>query len=144
MNAQSLPKARDTMPMALREFEPDVVAVPPIIAMLRVLAPACRAKARLDLFHACAMLSVDRTQAAQGFADALLRTLEQGLARAPVLHRAGSIELSFDEAWLAALLAADARGDVDSFTFLTRARLNRAAVRQIGFLVTGLQRRMAA
>lgn len=115
-----------------------------MIAMLRAMAPVCRAKARLDLFQACAMLSMERGSAAQGFAEALLRTLEQGLGRMPVLHRAGSDELSFDEAWLAALFAAEARGDADSFAFLTRSRLNRAAVRQIGFLVAGLQRRAAA
>ena len=131
------------MPFAQRQYQPDLAPVPPVIALLRVLAPACRAKARLDLFQACAMLSGDRNQAAQGFADALLRTLEQGLGRVPVLHRAGSVEMSFDECWLAALFAADARGDVDSFTFLTRARLNRVAVRQIGFLVASLSRRMA-
>lgn len=140
---------RDRMPTPLHQTElpqrqPEMTPVPGVIAMLRRMAPACRAKARLDLFHACAMLSLDRGQAAQGFAEALLRTLEQGLGRMPVLHRAGSAEMSFDESWLAALFAAEARGDADSFAFLTRSRLNRAAVRQIGFLVAGLQRRAAA
>ncbi len=110
--------------------------------MLRVLAPACRAKARLDLFQACAMLTMDRGQAAQAYAEALVRTLAQGLGRMPVLHRAGTAGMSFDEAWLAALFAARARGDDDSFAFLIRRRLARGSERQIGFLVAALAERL--
>jgi hypothetical protein len=131
------------MSLALRTPELDPVAIPSGIAMLRVLAPACRAKARLDLFQACAMLSLDRNQAAQAYAEALVRTLAQGLGRLPVLHRAGSPEMSFDEAWLAALFAARERGDDDSFTFLIRRRLACGHERHIGFLVAALAERLA-
>jgi hypothetical protein len=138
-------KACVIMSTALRQ--PDAAAlhapqIPHELALLRVLAPSCRAKARIDLFQACAMLSNNRAQAAQAYADALLRTLEQGLGRAPVLYRAGSPEISFDEQWLAALFAADARDDQDSFTFLTRARLKRIAVRQIAFLIRSLAQKL--
>jgi hypothetical protein len=136
-----MPQVTSTSP-APRHAEPAPAAIPPGVALLRVLAPACRAKARLDLFQACAMLSLDRDQAAQAYAEALVRTLAQGLGRLPVLHRAGTAELSFDEAWLAALFAARARGDDDSFTFLTRRRLARGAARQIGFLVAALAARL--
>jgi hypothetical protein len=129
-------------PALLRHTAPMPAPIPPGVALLRVLAPACRAKARLDLFQACAMLATDRDQAAQAYADALIRTLEQGLGRPPVLHRAGSAELSFDENWLGALFAAEARGDAASFAFLIDRRLARAAARQIGFLVAGLARRL--
>jgi hypothetical protein len=134
------------MSMARHLIDPRHAPMPTIpaqIALLRVLAPICRAKARLDLFEACAMLSDNRNQAAQAYADALLRTLEQGLGRIPIIHRAGSAEMSFDELWLAALFDADARNDTDSFMFLTRARLNRLAVRQIGFLITSLSQKLA-
>jgi hypothetical protein len=132
------------MPNALRHDAPDPAPapVPRGVALLRVLAPACRAKARLDLFQACAMLAMDRDQAAQAYAEALVRTLHQGLGRAPVLHRVGEAEMSFDERWLAALFDAQARGDDDSFAFLIRRRLTRGATRQIGFLVAALARRL--
>lgn len=133
----------DAMSLALRGAAPAPVAIPSGVALLRVLAPACRAKARLDLFQSCEMLSLDRAQAAQAFAEALVRTLAQGLGRLPVLHRAGTPEMSFDEAWLAALFAAKARGDDDSFTFLIRRRLARGHGRQIGFLVAALAERLA-
>jgi hypothetical protein len=130
------------MSLALRHTEPAPQPIPAGVALLRVLAPACRAKARLDLFHACAMLSLRRDEAAQAFAEALVRTLAQGLGRPPVLHRAGTPEMSFDETWLAALFAARARGDEDSFTFLIRRRLPNGAARQIGFLVAALAERL--
>jgi hypothetical protein len=130
------------MSLALRHVEPAPQAIPPGVAMLRVLAPACRVKARLDLFQACAMLAMDRDQAAQAYADALIRTLHHGLGHAPVLHRAGTEELSFDEKWLTALFDAQARGDDASFAFLIRRRLARTAARQIGFLVASLARRL--
>lgn len=123
---------------------PVPVSVPAGVALLRVLAPKCRAAARIDLFKACALLTLNRDQAAQAYAEALVRTLSQGLGRMPVLHRVGSAELSFDEAWLAALFAAQARGDEGSFTFLIRCRLGRHAARPIGFLAAGLAARLDA
>lgn len=137
---------RDTMPLSLRHdafADTRPVVVPAAIAMLRVLAPACRAQARIDMFHACAMLSADRTAAAQAFGEALLRVLAQGLGKMPVLHRGGSAEMSFDESWLAALFAAHARGDADSVTFLIRRRIAPVAVRHVGFLIAALADRMA-
>jgi hypothetical protein len=135
------------MPLFLRHHalvEAPAVVVPPAIAMLRVLAPACRAQARIDMFHACAMLSADRMAAAEAHAEALLRVLAQGLGKPPVLHRTGSAEMSFDETWLAALFAAHARGDRDSCTFLIRRRVAPVALRHVGFLVGALADRMAA
>jgi hypothetical protein len=94
------------------------------------------------MFHACAMLSADRMAATQAYAEALLRVLAQGLGKLPVLHRAGSAEMSFDEAWLAALFDAHARADRDSFTFLIRRRVAPLALRHVGFLIGALADRM--
>jgi hypothetical protein len=135
---------RMTLSLAPDAFADTCPAVaPPAIAMLRVLAPACRAQARIDMFRACAMLSQDPMAAGQAYGEALLRVLAQALGRMPVLHRAGSAEMSFDESWLAALFAAHARGDADSVTFLIRRRIAPVAVRHVGFLIAALADRMA-
>ena len=73
---------------------------------LRAMALKCRANRRLDLDRACRMLSSDSGEAGRAFASALVRTLSQGLGRAPVFYKPGSREVSFDERWLISLMAA--------------------------------------
>lgn len=118
-----------------------VTDIPAAVVALRRLAPRCQAGARLDLFHACAMLSTDSGVAARSYAEALLRGLAVVLGRVPVLHQPGASELSFDEAWIASLLTAARRGDEDSTRFLLASRLPRHARRQIGWLAAQLAQR---
>lgn len=120
------------------------VAIPTAILALRRLAPRCHAGARLDLFRACAMLSGNADVAAKTYAEALLRGLAVVFGRAPVLHQPGAAELSFDEAWLASLLAAALRDDEASTRFLLASRLPRHAQRQIGWLARQLAQRQDA
>lgn len=109
---------------------------------LRLLALRCRAAARLDLFQACALLSTDRQTAANAYADALFRTLGQGLGRPPRIFVPGSTDLSFDERWLMALIDATETGDEASRTFLLSSRLRPEARRALAFLVTNLTDRL--
>ncbi|TGD63632.1 hypothetical protein EYC08_12815 [Tabrizicola sp. WMC-M-20] len=130
---QAVPKAPSVLSPA--------VEIPVAVSALRRLAPRCHAGARLDLFRACAMLSSHADVAARAYAEALLRGLAALLGRAPVLHQPGAAELSFDEAWIASLLAAARRGDAGSVQFLLASRLPRHAWRQIGWLAAQLAQR---
>lgn len=111
-----------------------------VLDEVREAASRCEAQPRIELFHACAMLSDDRNRSRRAFRDALLRTLAEGLDRRPVFYRPRSRELSFDERWLMALIDAVERGDADSLAFLTASRLRPHARRQVLFLVGGLVR----
>lgn len=126
--------ARDTArtPRAAAPAQPDV------LRRVRRVAARARASARLDLFGACAMLATDRQIAGRACLDTLLRTLEQGLGRAPVIYCETCPQLSFDERWILALLDAHRRGDRDSSAFLLCSRLPRAARRHVAFLIAGV------
>lgn len=112
------------------------------LSKLRRLALKCRARRRLDLFRACQMLSEDRKEAGIAFADALIRTLSQGLGRSPVFFRPGAHEVSFDERWLMSLIAAARDDDEPSFEFLIRSRLARHTHRPTAFLARNLALRL--
>ncbi len=103
---------------------------------LRLVAMQCRAKARADLFEACALLSMDRTGSQAAHAEALMRCLNQALGQTARLHAPGTDELSFDEAWLMQLGRAVARGDEASTTFLLCSRIAVEHRRSIRFLVS--------
>ncbi len=109
------------------------------LALLRVVGARCRVMARADLFHACAMLSTDRDRAAEAVATALLRAFD-GTGGLPRLrfYQPMAPEVSFDEHWLLAALAAAGRGDTDSLTFLVARRVPAYARRQVAFLVGAL------
>jgi hypothetical protein len=109
---------------------------------VRRLALRCRATRRIDLFRACQMLSEDGREAGTVFADALIRTLAQGLGQAPVFYRPGSREASFDERWLMSLMGAVQAHDLPSFEFLIRSRLARHTHRHTAFLVRNLALRL--
>ncbi|PZO66021.1 MAG: hypothetical protein DI498_08080 [Paracoccus denitrificans] len=109
-----------------------------VLNWLRVLFRSCRAKARLDLFHACSMLAADRSESAQAYADALLRALCAGSPKPIRIHSPGEQAISFDERWLISLLDAVRRDDIHSRDFLLRSRLSHADRRQIGWLATRL------
>jgi len=114
--------------------------VPDALRRIRRVAARSRASARLDLFGACAMLSADRDVVGLAYLDTFLRTVEQGLGRAPVIYCEACPQMSFDERWIVALLDAHLRGDRDSLAFLLCSRLPRAARRHIGFLIGGIAR----
>lgn len=105
---------------------------------LRLLALRCRAARRIDLFSACALLSLDRGEAAQAHAVALLRALPQALDKAPVFHVPGAREISFDEAWILRLLQAIRQRRGDSIAFLIASRIRAPHRRQVAFLAKGL------
>jgi hypothetical protein len=110
--------------------------------MLRLLMRTCRAKARLPVFEACAMLYNAPSQSAQVYADALLRVLAQALPTTPVIHSLAAPERSFDENWLLALLAAIRRNDQTSARFLLRVRLPVHYRRSVGWLAAQLVDRL--
>lgn len=114
----------------------------PALSMLRLLMRTCRAKARLPVFEACAMLSDTPSQSAQVYADALLRVLAQALPTPPVIHALAAPERSFDENWLLALLTAIRRGDQASARFLLRTRLPLHYRRSVGWLAAQLVDRL--
>lgn len=133
--------AARSLPAPARHLSPAPVPAPADVQRLnwlRLLFRSCRAKARLDLFQACALLGVERPDSAQLYADALLRALSARSARALVLNPPGTATLGFDERWLLSLLAAIARGDEPSRDFLLRSRVPQADRRAIGWLATRL------
>jgi hypothetical protein len=109
---------------------------------LRTVAGRCRAMAGDDLFRACAMLGADGAkQAADSYAIALFRSLPGALGGARLrLYQPGATDRSFDESWLLAALAAGARGDDASLTFLLASRLPPPSRRQTGYLIANLSR----
>ncbi|MEM8579992.1 MAG: hypothetical protein AAGF50_02190 [Pseudomonadota bacterium] len=106
--------------------------------LLRLVGRDCRAKARADLFQACATLSVDSSAAKMAHAEVLMRCLSQALEKTPIFYRPGEQSLSFDEAWLLQLASAIARGDTDSRTFLLHSRIVPHARRNCAFLVSAI------
>lgn len=114
-----------------------------LLARLRFLGRTCRARARIDAYGACAMLSSDPAASAQAYADALLRVLGQGFGRSPVLYAPGNAELSFDERWLLSLIDAVMREDIDSLRFLTVSKIPRHLRRQVAWLAARLVDRLA-
>lgn len=132
-----------TMPMAQKntawDWSEDTAAEQgksDLLNHLRFVALGCRAKARADLFHACALLSMDRSSSIRAHAEALMRCLDSALDRRAVMFRPGTMEHSFDEAWLLQLAAALRRDDEDSTRFLLHSRVAREHQRHVQFLVS--------
>lgn len=122
----------DAVPRPRRTFPADALSA---LNTLRLTALRCRSAARLDLFRACAVLAMERDRNPEVFADALIRTLGQGLGRSPNFLRPGCEERTFDEEWLLALFLAIRSGDDASATFLLDSRIDRSARRSLGFLI---------
>lgn len=102
----------------------------------RLAAMACRSLGRASLFEACAMLSSNRATARAAYLETLVRCLPQATGRALRLHRPGASELTFDEAWLMQMFDSLSRHDTSSFEFLLRSRVDRAARRNLVFLLS--------
>ncbi|CUX83176.1 MAG: Ribosomal protein L22p/L17e [Roseibaca calidilacus] len=128
----------------LRQFDtnPQPQRSDAALTLLRVLMRTCRAKARMPVLEACALLHHSPAQSAQVYADALLRALVQALPKPPVIHTVAAAERSFDEDWLLALLSAITREDHTSATFLLRARLPLHYRRSVGWLAAQLAARL--
>ena len=110
---------------------------------VRLVALDCRAAARADLFHACAVLSQDQGVAKHAFAETLAKCLPQVLGCKPVLYAPGICEMSFDEAWLVRLIQSSIRKDFDSFSFLIRSRVPYIAQRNLAFLIHSMSESFA-
>lgn len=102
---------------------------------LRFVSLGCRAKARTDLFEACALLSVTRTQSFKAHAEALVLCLNDALGKQAVFFRPGVTERSFDESWLVRLSVALSQGDESSAAFLLHSRIAPEHHRHIRFLI---------
>ena len=105
---------------------------------LRILALECRSAARTDLFKACALLSNKQDTARDAHARALMKCLDQAVAKRSVFYRPGVAELSFDEAWLMRAIIAANDADGDSLCFLIRSRVPVQYQRTISFLIVGI------
>lgn len=103
---------------------------------LRFMSMSSRSKPRADLFEACALLHVTRTASQEAHAEALMRCLSQALGKPARLHAPGTLEMSFDEAWLIQLGQAAVRRDEASVDFLLRSRVLPEHRRLVGFLVS--------
>lgn len=109
-----------------------------VLNALRVVALDCRVAARTDLFEACALISNKQNTAQDAFAQALFRCIRDVVGQKPVFYRPGTVELSFDEAWLIRAIMAAAEGDSDSLAFLVRSRVPKIHQRHISFLINGI------
>ncbi|WP_299288255.1 hypothetical protein [uncultured Tateyamaria sp.] len=120
-------KSRPATPLAPQAFD--------YLNQLRFKAMECRAKPRADLFEACALLQVTRSDSKEAHAEALMRCLAEALGKSPRLHAPGTLEISFDEAWLVELGKAHARGDRASMDFLLGSRVLPQHRRLVHYLI---------
>ena len=102
---------------------------------LRHVARDARCKSYVDLFGACATLSVNSHVATQASSEVLVRCLSQALGRRPIMFREGERETSFDEDWLLSLARSIQREDQASTTFLLHSRVPKHAHRNLVFLL---------
>lgn len=117
-------------------FETQALAGPgPLIDHLRHVARDARCKSYVDLFGACATLSVNGHVARYAASEILVRCLSQALGRRPILFRDGECETSFDEDWLMSLARSIKTNDQASTTFLLHSRVPKHAHRNLVFLL---------
>ena len=111
-----------------------------VIDTIRSAHLECRVKPRSDLFKSCEMLSFDRDAAHAAYTESLVRHLPQILGKKPVLYRPGEPSLSFDEAWILALLSAYGNDDAPTKDFLLGSRVKHHYRLKMGFLCSNLAR----
>ena len=107
---------------------------------LRATYLACRSKPRHDLFTACELLTFDRHAATSTYAEAFLRTLPQIIGTRPKMLRPGDTSITFDEAWVLALLRACGAERHDDVAFLSASRVTPAFRPNLVFLIGNLSR----
>ncbi len=117
------------------EAEPADRSEAALLNHIRFVALGCRAKARTDLFQACALLHSSGTQSFRLHAEALVQCLNDALGKQAVLFRPGTTERSFDEMWLLQLMGVLSTGDEASATFLLHSRIDREKHRLMRYLL---------
>lgn len=122
----------------------DADATQQVLHLIRQRADASRSAARLDLFKACAVLSLREEASAYDFADAVARTLEQALGHAPEWHGPEAGSVSFDEIWLLRLVERSIVCDSASVAFLISSRVPQGKRASLAYLVNGLAERVEA
>lgn len=100
---------------------------------LRFTAMQCRAKPQTELFQACALLQVSRSECQTAHSEALMRCLAQALGQPARLLAPGTKEMTFDEQWLIQLGMACATSDDVSRAFLLRSRVAHENQRLVPF-----------
>jgi hypothetical protein len=133
--------------VSLRPATPDAPSVPTVlpplkgdeaalglINELRLVGLRCRSARKAPPIEACQLIADPEASRAVTL-DMLMRSLPQALGRPPVLFAPGTVELSFDEAWLLQLVAALRAEDADSAAFLLRSRVPAYARRGLVFLL---------
>ena len=108
----------------------------PFLNHLRFVALRCRVMPRTTLFEACALLQIEKSARRTSHAESLMRCIDEALGRRVWLFAPGTLEITFDEAWLVQLACATARQDADSMDFLLRSRVAPEHRRLVRFLVS--------
>ncbi|MEL7090707.1 MAG: hypothetical protein AAFN94_03125 [Pseudomonadota bacterium] len=119
-------------PASVPALDPDQFA---LLNHIRMAAMGCRAAARVDLFEACALLTLDGETARRTFVSTFVKCLSDAVNKRIIWHRPGTAELSFDEAWVMRVFTAIRDEDRASLDFLLRSRVAPADRRYIGFLL---------
>lgn len=96
---------------------------PVLVDLLRRSAREGRARPAVDPGVACAQLDPAHPDAAPAAADALVRLVHRAVDRRAVIYAPSSAEISFDEAWLVALVTAAGRDDAASLRLLLGRRV---------------------
>ena len=110
-----------------------------VINKLRFLMIGCRKDARISIDEACKLIQIDKKTSARYFAYNILRTLEEVIGKKPVFRNPGDKNLSFDEQWIASLIASYKINDQLSIKFLISSRVENLSKRSyISFLIDGL------
>ena len=112
-----------------------------IINKLRFLMISCRVQSRISIDEACKLIQVDKKKSVRFFADSILRTLDEALGKPIVFRLPGETSLSFDEEWLARLIASFRKEDYTSIKFLLSSRVENLNKRSyIFFLLDNLSK----
>jgi hypothetical protein len=102
---------------------------------LRMAAMGCRVAARVDLFEACAFLSLDGEDAKRTFVETFVKCLPDAVHKKTTWFMPGVVEISFDEAWVIRCLSCIQTHDTGSLNFLLKSRVAAPDRRCIGFLL---------
>ncbi len=95
----------------------------------------CRVKPKTDLFEACALLKIERSESRDAHGEALMRCLSEAFGKPAKLFAPGTTEQTFDEQWLMRLGIACSQGDNDSAHFLLNSRVAFENRRLVRFLI---------
>jgi len=106
-----------------------------VLNRLRMSAMECRVAARIDLFEACALLTLEGEDAKRTFVSTLIKCLSEAVHAPIKWYQPGASDLTFDEAWVLRCLISIEAKDTHSLEFLLRSRVSPADRRYIGYLL---------